>query len=317
MGDLNQKTFTETARPVAAFKTINAAELAKLEFAEVEYLVDGLIPEGLIICGGKPKFGKSLFATQLAVHVSNGLPIGDRAVAQGDVLYLALEDNQRRLKDRLLRMSQDASLDRIELATEACRLGDEFIESVKEWHDRVETPKLLIVDTYASVRPKTGQTTDDYASEYGVLQTFLKLVNELQISIMVVHHQKKGQTDDRFDSFLGSTGITAAADTLMLLTGSNVGPVLIGKGRDIEEFELALKRNSETLCWDIIGDADAARKSDSASKILDVLSIAPLSPKEIADRSGLAPDNVRQRLPTLVKNGDVVKLERGLYAIPD
>ena len=41
---------------------------------------------------------------QLAYHVSMGLPLWDYPVHKGTVLYLALEDDHRRLQGRLYRM---------------------------------------------------------------------------------------------------------------------------------------------------------------------------------------------------------------------
>ena len=48
--------------------------------------------------------GKSFLMAQLAYHVSTGLPLWDYPVHKGTVLYLALEDDHRRLQERLYRM---------------------------------------------------------------------------------------------------------------------------------------------------------------------------------------------------------------------
>ena len=48
--------------------------------------------------------GKSFLMAQLAYHVSMGLPLWGYPVHKGTVLYLALEDDHRRLQGRLYRM---------------------------------------------------------------------------------------------------------------------------------------------------------------------------------------------------------------------
>ena len=53
---------------------------------------------------GAPKVGKSFLMAQLAYHVGMGLSLWGYEVRQGTVLYLALEDNHRRLQERLYRM---------------------------------------------------------------------------------------------------------------------------------------------------------------------------------------------------------------------
>ncbi|WP_301545643.1 AAA family ATPase, partial [Ruminococcus bicirculans (ex Wegman et al. 2014)] len=50
---------------------------------------------------GSPKIGKSFFMAQLAYHVSTGTPLWDYPVKKGTVLYLALEDDYRRLQERM------------------------------------------------------------------------------------------------------------------------------------------------------------------------------------------------------------------------
>ena len=59
---------------------------------------------GAYILAGAPKIGKSFLVAQLAYHVSTGQPLWGYDVHQGTVLYLALEDDFRRLQDRMSRM---------------------------------------------------------------------------------------------------------------------------------------------------------------------------------------------------------------------
>lgn len=49
-----------------------------------------------------PKIGKSFLVAQIAFHVSTGQKFWDYEVHQGTVLYLALEDGQRRLQQILI-----------------------------------------------------------------------------------------------------------------------------------------------------------------------------------------------------------------------
>jgi RecA-family ATPase len=64
-----------------------------------------MLPEGLTLLAGKPKLGKSWLAFSVALSIAaGGGALGAQPVAKGDVLYLALEDNARRLQSRARRL---------------------------------------------------------------------------------------------------------------------------------------------------------------------------------------------------------------------
>ncbi len=82
--------------------TFTAADLMNEELPPVRRAVPGILPEGLSLLAGKPKLGKSWLALGLAVtKASGGVALGKIPVDRGEVLYLALEDNRRRLQNRL------------------------------------------------------------------------------------------------------------------------------------------------------------------------------------------------------------------------
>src|SRR5262249_13086389 len=83
----------------------NAAALDNEILAPLEWVVEVLLPIGLALLIGKPKLGKSWIALALAVACACGeLALGKYKTKQCDVLYLALEDNKRRLESRLRRL---------------------------------------------------------------------------------------------------------------------------------------------------------------------------------------------------------------------
>ena len=81
---------------------ITAADLMRKTFPEPRWAVSGILPEGLNLLAGKPKKGKSILALNLGVSISlGGLALGQIPVEKGAVVYLALEDTERRLQGRL------------------------------------------------------------------------------------------------------------------------------------------------------------------------------------------------------------------------
>ncbi|MCZ3056475.1 helicase RepA family protein, partial [Acinetobacter baumannii] len=62
----------------------------------------GYVVEGLTLFAGNPKIGKSWFCLDVGLAVSlGGECLGGVICDQGEVLYLALEDNDRRLNKRI------------------------------------------------------------------------------------------------------------------------------------------------------------------------------------------------------------------------
>ena len=90
---------------------LSAATLQTMEFPPAKAYIDGLVLEGLTVLGGKPKLGKSWWALRAAIAISTGgVAFGNpaRSVTGARVLYLALEDGNARLQDRLGALSVTA-----------------------------------------------------------------------------------------------------------------------------------------------------------------------------------------------------------------
>ena len=85
------------------------------------FVVDGLIPTGLILFCGSQKIGKSWLMLKLCLCVSAGLPFWEMETRAGDVLYLCLEDTFFRIQDRLFRLTDEAD-SRLHFAVASCKL---------------------------------------------------------------------------------------------------------------------------------------------------------------------------------------------------
>jgi bifunctional DNA primase/polymerase-like protein/AAA domain-containing protein/primase-like protein len=115
----------------------NAATLLTRNFAPVRYVIPGYIAEGCSILAGKPKIGKSWFVLDAALAVAGGN--GGRAFGvqaeQGNVLYLALEDNERRLKSRIRKVLGpfEAGPDKFEYRTEWKLANDGGLSDIETW----------------------------------------------------------------------------------------------------------------------------------------------------------------------------------------
>lgn len=302
-----------------AWKTgISARALMTKQFNPICYVVRGLLAEGLTVFAGAPKTGKSWMALGVALAVaSDEAALGSLPVEAGDVLYLALEDNERRLKKRLQKMGVSQPPERLTLVTQWPDLDNGCIAEIEAWAEAVEAPKLVIVDVLTKVRPRSGSRDNQYEADYRVLTGLHAIASERAIAVLVLHHTRKMEAEDPFDLVSGTRGLTGAADTVMVLKRNPRSPHsgLYGRGRDIEEFEKAIAFDTETGRWSIVGDATAIAKTDERQQILSVLVEAEtsLTPTSIAARLGKERSNVQHLLGRLLDEGKVTKDGRGYY----
>src|SRR5262245_11674371 len=124
-------------------------------FAPLTFFLPGLIPaEGVTLLASKPKAGKSWLALDLCLGATaDRYVLGDRKPAQGDVLYLALEDSDRRLQRRLRKLLPTGRPARLRYATSWRRIDEGGLEDLRAWCRSVGQPRLIVVDVLARIRP--------------------------------------------------------------------------------------------------------------------------------------------------------------------
>lgn len=295
--------------------------LRNREFAPVRFIVPDYIPEGLTPLVGSPKIGKSWMTLDTAFAVASGGETLGVTCETGDVLLLALEDNERRLQSRTFKMRPDAAVwpERLRYATEWPLADDGGLAAIRDW--LIETPeaRLVVVDVLGRFRSGRKKVDTLYEGDYAALVALQKLASEFRVAIVVVHHTRKGAAlDDPFEKVSGTQGLAGAADAVAILSHNGQGTTLYGRGRDIETFDVAIKFNPDTCVWDVLGEATAVRRSDERAKILGALLNAGeggMTAGEIAGFADMKEHNVRNLLSKMVAAGEVQKLERGRYGV--
>ncbi|WBU54005.1 AAA family ATPase [Paracoccus sp. SCSIO 75233] len=187
---------------------------------------------------------------------------------------------------------QDADLSSLSFATESPQIGSDFESAAASWVETSENTQFLIIDTYSKVKPPKTGATDDNEREYKILSQLKAMTDQHGLATVLVHHQNKSFTEDPYDSVLGSTAITGAVDSIILLHGTPSGTVLMGKGRDIESFEYAV--DFEDFRWKILGRPNEVYIAATRQKILDGIGDEVVGPKELAETLGLDHENVRK-----------------------
>lgn len=296
-----------------------ATELISKYFPEPRWAVPDLLPEGLTILGGKPKIGKSWAALGLAISITlGGKALGRLDVQRGGALYLALEDTERRLKNRLLAMLQDdPAPENLHFYTAWPKLDEGGLILLDEWLAGNPDTRLVIVDTLQKVRAasKFGQSL--YAEDYAALEGLKSLADRHGVAILTLHHLKKAMELDPVDMLSGSTGLSGCADAIWILKRdrARADAVLFVTGRDFEDAEHAMKFDSNIMSWQILGNAEEYRRSQERQEIIKYLQEAqgPAGPKEVAEVLGKKENTVKFLLHKMSQGNEIQKIGRGKY----
>ncbi len=223
-----------------------APQLLDLELGRTEFIVDGLLPEGTAVLAAPAKLGKSTTCLHLAIAVARGESFLGQATANGDVLYLAIEDGLRRVRQRL----QDLLEHRpppanLSLATDWTGLG-----GIEHWVQDHPQARLVIIDTLASTGLAAWRS---YAEGYAVMTSLSRLAATYSIALLIVHHVRKSGSRHPLDRVLGSSGLTGAVDTVLVMEPTSDGhAVLHVQGRDVAADEILLDpRTGQCITFDL------------------------------------------------------------------
>jgi hypothetical protein len=281
----------------------SAADLLAREFPEPKWAVDGLLSEGATVFAGAPKAGKSFMALGLAIAIAaGGRALSSIPVEQGDVLYLALEDGDKRMKKRLTAMLCGGAVPkRLTFAYNYPRVDEGGLEAIEEWLLGHPEARLIVVDTLKRIRPQEHRVKRIYDNDYDAVSPLNDLAQRHGVSVLIVHHTNKlNGNEDWFDSISGSLGLSGAVDAAMLLKrprNQQEGTLFVG-GRDTEDKELVVKFDGVINGWKLIGDAltPLARKIHGW---LDEAGVNGLSRSEINKKNGGRSEGIGDALTEL------------------
>ena len=251
-GDVNNQTVKQGKGKKNRLKTVSMTDLYNQVYISRPPIIGGLLYPGTYILAGAPKLGKSFLMAQLAYHVSTGTDMWGFPVQKGSVLYLALEDDYGRLQKRLYKMFGVETAKNLYFGIEAPSLGDGLIDLLEGFVEEHPDTRLIIVDTLQKVRGSSDGHT--YSSDYQDICQLKRFTDSKNLCLMIVHHTRKQQSEDRFDTISGTNGLLGAADGAFLLTKAkrtaNDAMLDIAR-RDQQDQRLHLVRNTKTLLWDM------------------------------------------------------------------
>lgn len=257
----------DDARHQRVISLYSIGSILATDYPEPNWVVPGIMSEGLNILAGAPKQGKSVLALNLALTVAGGgVALGDVRVRPADVLYLSLEDKFRRVKHRAVKMLGQLKPDlagdvgrRLVVATDWPRQHEYGLEAIAHWVRRAERPQLVIVDVWYRFAPPHQDRGNSYAQDAEHMGQLKRLADAHGVSFLVVHHTRKAnplkESDDYLQEVSGTMGITGAADGILVLVRqrNDSRAVLNITGRDVGEQKYVLEFDKSSLTWKSLG----------------------------------------------------------------
>jgi len=236
-------------------KTYNAEDFfyMPIEPSKGEMIIEDLLPKGLTVLAGAPKSCKSWMALDMALAVSAGRSFLGKETKECDVVYLALEDTDKRLHDRLTALEETNN--RLHLATQCRSLDDGFLSQINDFIDEYPDVCLIIVDTLQKIRGKdaVSSNSNQYGREYAELSKLKGFADRKGIAILVVHHLRKLQDKtDPLNDIMGSTAMSGVADSILILKKerTRANGELLSVGRDSAQWKM--KIIFENYRWHVV-----------------------------------------------------------------
>ncbi|WP_344667047.1 AAA family ATPase [Catenulispora yoronensis] len=309
----------------------DGAWLDQQNFPPLKYAVEGLIPEGFSLLVGPPKAGKSwlILGVLLAVSSPGGYALG--TISTGDarrVLYLALEDGDRRMQDRC-RTVLGGGVEIPPLFHYMTRiLPGTAIATIEAFLRLYPDTSFVVVDTLGKVLPPAMQGESAYQRDYRIGGDLKRIADDHPgLAIVVPHHDRKAGSEDFVDSVSGTNGLAGAADTIVVLARArqSTDGLLMVTGRDVEESEYAL--TMVDAVWTLDGtdlaaaakNAVARRESGTISdRTAEILAFVRdhgdgIGAADVAEGVGIDQDQARVYLNRLEKADKIAKYKRGVY----
>jgi hypothetical protein len=295
--------------------------LRRKEFDELQWIVPGLLPEGCCLMAGKPKTKKSWLALglSLAVAMQQRKAFDSLDTRSGEVLYLDLESNQRRMKSRVGAMLGDALEwpDNFHLFTSWER-GEAGIQMLEEWMQYHPKTALIVVDILQNIRAPRDKNANPYDDDYNAVKPLNQFAERHRITVIVIHHTRKAKStaDDVFEEISGTTGLTGGVATMWIIgrvPGSD-DMVLHIRGRDVDDEELALSWDDYATEHRVEGDAAVYAITSERQRVLEAMKEGvKYTPKDIAAELETTVNAVQKQLRHLADSLLVRKVGYGKY----
>lgn len=247
--------------PPKPLNMISAPELQRANLPPVQYLVEGMLPEGTGLLTAASKIGKSWMVLDIGLSLAAGAPFLGHKTCRCGVLYLALEDSLNRLQDRMNKvLGGKPAPEQFYFATEAPKLDAGLLDTLADHLTKHQDTRVIIIDTLQKIRGQALPREGSYAQDYREMETVKTFMDRRGVSVLFVHHNRKMRDDDDpFNMISGTNGLMGVADTSWTITKArrtDEEAVLHITGRDVAQSDTAIRFDKGSWTWKPLGAVD-------------------------------------------------------------
>jgi archaellum biogenesis ATPase FlaH len=292
--------------------TITGADLYDKQYQPRQFVLDGLIQRGdFVLLAGRPKSGKSWLVLQLVQSLDTGDDFLGRKTTASKCLYLALEDGQRRVHERLhirkWKPSNAAlSFDCLPFDDERGEAGaglEQLFGTISE-----QGFEVVVIDTLRKALSGKSDESDN-ATMGAILYRIAEFAHNSGVTIILTHHTTKAAADDPFNTIRGAGAIRGAYDVGLVLQREKdeKEAQLHIESRDIDTDGMTIKFD-KAQGWIYEGDSNALEKIRAGRKAIQALrEMGEMGEKftteEIATHLSISPQAARKQLLSAHEKG--------------
>lgn len=202
----------------------------------------------------------------MCISVSTGADFWEEKTGAGETLYLALEDNYRRLQSRMLEIIEetDNTYEQLHFAIASLGISNGLIEQVNQFIATYPSTRLIVIDTLEHIRNTTAETSM-YSHDYNDIQKIRAITEVHDVTVLLIHHTRKMFDPDPLNTLTGSTGLVGAVDGVWILEKEkrteNKGKLTI-VNRDTQGYCFKVEFDEDGFKWNNLGDYEQSSKKE-------------------------------------------------------
>ena len=233
----------------------------------IDFIIDGMLSPGLSMLAADPKIGKSWFALLMCICVSQGKKFLGYNTKKSNILYLALEDSDNRMKSRIKCIFDGDTLpDTFNYCIEINDLSNGFIEQMELVCQSMNDLRLIVVDTLQCIRGQyNNKDGGAYGYDYKEMNKLKAFAKKHNLAILLIHHTSKvDNPNDPFFSISGTRGLTGALDLMMVIKKENVADKQAKfyiRGRDVDNDAFVIEM--QNCRWSKVGTLEEMQERDA------------------------------------------------------
>jgi putative DNA primase/helicase len=310
--DPTTTTNGESVEPAAGIlRPTLLSDLLNQEFPPLIFLVDRLLAKGhLAVFGGRPKSGKSWLGLQMAQAIDSGQPFLGLDTRRGRVLYIALEDGERRVYQRCKEMKWQPARAAVSFQIPVFDGDGVPGPGVSQLWELVGKYDLIIIDTL--IATLSGRADENNNTQMGVIMNELaRFAHETDTAVLLVHHTGKGSSENIFDLLRGASAIRGGYDVGMILERrqDEREAILHLESRDVDVPNMTIRQADNGVGWECLGNGAEIFKIRAGKRVIKLMAEQGdgMTADELAAKLSISRQAVHSQLVKAERDGRVYR----------